>query len=242
MNGSNTMNCEEFRKAITADPAFDGGAGHVAACEACRTYRDELVALDGRIARALALDVPTLSVPDLPAIEADNVVTLADRRRVAAPVWYAVAASVLVAAILGIRLLGTGVEYDSLADEVLAHVDHEPYSMRVTDVPVADRRLRRVVAADVAELDHDAGLITYAQTCVINGNKVPHLVIQGERGPVMILLLQEEMVSEAIPLLGENLSGVILPVGSGSIAIVGERGERLEKIEKNLVNSVMWST
>ena len=50
------------------------------------------------------------------------------------------------------------------------------------------------------------------------------------------------MISAAIPLIGENINGVILPVGAGSIAIIGVRDERLEEIEKSVVNSVMWST
>jgi len=236
------MNCEEYREAIGADPSFDGGAGHVAECAECRAYRSEMLALEQRIGRALAIEVPQLVMPELPEIAADNVVTLGPARRVARPAWFALAATVALAAVLGVRMLTGGIEYDSLADEVLAHVDHEPYAMRVTDRPVSDERLAEVVASDVARLDHRGGLITYVQTCVINGHEVPHLVIQGERGPVMILLMPDEMIEQAVPLSDETSRGVILPVGNGSIAIIGGREERLERIEKSVLDSVTWST
>lgn len=236
------MNCEEYREAIAADPSFDGGAGHLTGCAACQEYRSEMLALEDRISRALVLEVPEIDMPALPEIETANVVTMAGRRRVSAPAWFAMAATVLLAAVLGVRLVSTGIEYDSLAEEVLAHLQHEPYALRVSDTPVSEQRLQSVVSRDVAQIDHSAGLITYAQTCVIHGHEVPHLVIQGEKGPVTILLMPEEMISDALPVIGENTEGVILPVGSGSIAILGQRGERLENIERSILNSVMWST
>ena len=236
------MNCEEYREAIAADPSFDGDTCDIAGCKACEEYRSEMQALDGRIERALAIDVPELVMPELPEIEAENVVTLTSRRRVSPPLWLAMAATVVLAAFLGVRFIGGGVEYDSLAEEVLAHMEHEPYAMRVSDVPVSNSRLQYVVAKDVARMNHDAGLITYAQTCIINGHKVPHLVVQGQRGPVTILLMPDEKVSEAVPLRDEFFEGAILPVGDGSIAIIGGHDEDLDEIEKSVVNSVTWST
>ena len=153
MTASNEiMNCEEYREAIAADPSFDGGAGHLTQCEACQAYRSEMLALDERISRALAIDVPELVIPELPNVDTENVVALSGRRRLSPPAWLAVAATVAIAAFLGARFVGNGVEYDSLADEVLAHLDHEPYALRVTDKRVSDRRLRSVVPADVAAM------------------------------------------------------------------------------------------
>lgn len=235
------MNCEEYRQAISAEPTFDGGASHVSECEACQAYRRELLAMEKTVAKALAIDVPELDMPQLPDIETDKVTVLTSRRRVA-PAWFAMAATVAVAAVLGFRMLGTDVVYDSLAEEVIAHLDHEPEALVVTDRAVSDRRLARVVPASVANLDRSAGLITYARSCEINGKTVPHLVIQGERGPVTVLLMPDEMIDEAVDLSGDHIKGVLLPVGSGSVAIIGEREERLDTIKQNIVNSVMWDT
>ena len=236
------MNCEDYRQAIASEPSYDGGGAHLSACADCRAFREEMRAFEQKIAHALALSVPELRIPDLPDIDTTGVVPFASRRRFGAPVWLAAAATLVLATFVGIRMIGGNVTYPTLADEIVAHLDHEPYALRVTDEPVDDRRLAKVVPANVAAMNHDAGLITYAQSCVINGRKIPHLVIQGEQGPVTILLLPDEAIHEAVPLEGENINGVLVPVGGGSIAIIGGRDEKLEAIQQNVVNSVTWST
>ena len=246
------MNCEDYRQEIATDPTFDGGAGHLSTCAECQAFRAEMQSLDASLAKAMQINVPDMKLPELPSIAyeniadeniaAENVVTLTTRQRLNKPTWFALAASIMVAAVIGVRMFGIGATYDSLAEEVVAHLDHEPAALRVSSKPVSDSRLARVVPADVAQLDHSAGLISYAQSCTINGKKVPHLVIQGEHGPVTILLMPDERVAEAVVLDGDNIHGAILPVGAGSIAIIGAREEKLERIEKSVLNSVMWST
>jgi hypothetical protein len=236
------MNCEDYREAIAAEPTFEGGEAHLEACAGCRSYRDDIRALDRRIEQALSLPVPELAMPELPELDTSNVRALPDRRRIATPAWFAIAATVVIAAFVGLRMFGSNVVYPSLADEIVAHLDHEPQSLRVTDEPVSDRRLTRIVPASVANMNHDAGLITYARTCVINGKKIPHLVLQGRLGPVTILLMPDEMIDGAVEIDGQSINGVILPVGSGSIAIIGNDDEDLSNIQDNVVNSVTWST
>ena len=178
------MQCKDYQKALAADPSesFDG-ASHAAACKSCMAFKAEIQALDARIATALAIEVPALSMPERPQIDADdNIVNLPFVRRVSTPAWFAVAASVALLAFLGARMLSEPTIYPSLADEVLAHVDHEPGALRGTDAAVSERRLASVVREDVATLDEDFGLITYASSCVINGRTIPHLVIRGKRG------------------------------------------------------------
>lgn len=235
------MNCEDYREAITADPSFDGGAGHLAECAACKAYRREMQALDEQIRRALALDVPGLRMPDLPEIQMDNVVAVT-RRRLSPPTWLAMAATIVVAALIGIRFIGTDIQYETLGEEILAHLDNEQAALQVTDVAVTDEQLNAVVPGDVARLDGSAGLITYAQSCPIRGHQVPHLVIQGEYGPITILLMPEETVTEAESIRGDNVNGVILPVGKGSVAIIGGSRERLDRVQQRVLESVTWST
>ena len=236
------MNCEEYEEAIAANPAFEGGASHVAACSNCQAYQREMLALNVKIAKAMQLDVPDLQIPELPDIDTGAIATLPVRKRWLKPMLFAVAATVILATSISLRVSGVFQSYGSLAEEVLAHMDHEPGALRVTDEPVSDTRLARAVPAKLAIFDRDASLITYAQSCKINGKDVPHLVIQGEDGPVTILLMPDEKIAEVTPIDGKNVKGVILPVGDGSIAIVGGREEQLESIQKNVVNSVTWTT
>ena len=240
------MNCENYREAIAADPSesFAGGAEHAASCESCNAYRAEIRALDDTILKALVIDTPELKIPDLPPIgEDENVVNLPFRRssKITTPAWIGIAASFALAAIIGVQFVGNGPESDRLlAETVLAHVDHEPWALKVTDVSVSDSQFVGVINPSIGTMDRSVGLVSYAQSCIINGNTIPHLVIQGEKGPVTLLLMPDEMVNGAVSLSGENVNGVILPHGDGSIAIIGERDERIEELKRRVVDSVEW--
>ncbi len=236
------MNCEEYRQALSENPNFDGGAGHVAECAECRAYRKSMLAFEAKIQKAIAIPVPDLVMPELPDIDTGNVVSLDGRRRFGAPTWFAMAASVALVAVLVVQIFGGAPQYDSLGDEIIAHLDHEPNALVVTDAAVSDRRLERVVPANIANLDHSGGLITYAQSCKINGKRVPHLVIQGENGPVTVLLMPDEQIDRATELEGKGINGVLIPVGDGSIAIIGEKDENIDAIRRNVTNSVTWTT
>lgn len=245
------MKCEDYREAITADPSetFDGGSAHAAACASCSDYKAEIQRDDKRIALALAIDVPEFRMPELPASDASessNAVPLSTRGpgRFGAPVWIGLAAAIAVVAVLGMRVLTPDPTYPPIAGQVLAHMDHEQESRRVTSVAVSDQRLGNVIDAKVSQMDEKLGLISYAQSCVINGHTVAHLVVQGETGPITLILLPDESIDAAIPLAGESVHGVILPVGSGSVAIIGQREAQLTEIGaigQRVVDSVKWS-
>lgn len=249
----NDMNCETYRESITADPSesFAGGAEHSATCEACSTYRSEIRALDDTIRSAVTIDVPELRMPDLPPPGKDDakVVNLPFRRaaKITTGGWIGIAASlaagIFLAAMIGVRFMGGEPGHDQLlAREVLDHVDHEPWALKVTDVAVSDARFERVTSPAIRTMDrNNFGLVSYAQSCLINGNTIPHLVIQGEKGPITLLLMPEEMVSAAVSLSGQSVDGVILPHGKGSIAIVAERDERIEELQRKVVDSVEWT-
>jgi hypothetical protein len=240
------MNCEDYKEALAADPSasFEGGAGHVATCESCAAFQAEMQSLDAKIAKALAIDVPDLKLPELPGIEDDNVVNLPfkSRRAFSTPAWIGIAATVVLAAFIGVRMIDLGPGSDlSLSDEVLAHFDHEPRALEATNVAVSDERFSSVVNPSIGTMDRNVGLVTYAQSCVINGKRIPHLVIQGEKGPITLLLMPEEMIDGAMRLDGKGVNGVIIPMGDGSIAIIGERDEPLDEIEQRIIDSVEWS-
>ena len=239
------MNCETYKEAIAADPAFEDESGHVSACAACAEFRDEIRALDATIAKALSIDVPELVMPELPSMPAadEKVVSITERRkpRFSVPTWIGIAATVTLAAFIGLRYIpDNNISDAELADEILAHMSHEPWAMQVTDVPVTEQRLTDVMNANGGTMSSNVGLVSYAQTCIINGRSIPHLVIQGKDGPVTLLLMPEEMVTMPVKLDGRGVSGVILPVGDGSIALVGEKAFDVDELKERVVNSVEW--
>lgn len=235
-----TMNCDDYKTALAGNPDFEDQSGHVQGCIDCQAFGREIFALNERIRAALELPVPPLRMPDLPDLDLGDITPLPMRRRWSTPTWFAIAATVLLAAFLGVRITGPGSAQVSLESQVLAHVDHEPMALLPSSTRVDEAKLQRVVPNNVARMNDESGLITFAETCPINGNEVPHLVLQGKTGPITILLLPDEKISETKTLDGENVHGVIVPVGDGSVAIIGTREEPLEDVQKNIVNSVTW--
>lgn len=245
------MQCDECRQAIAAEPSApdEDVLAHVAGCADCAALRDEMCALDATIARALAIDVPALDLPELPsgeAAEGENVVELRGSGAPAGAWWkrrtllVGLAAGVAVAALVSLL---QPPETQALAEAVIAHMDHEQASRRVTTVAVAEPALDAVVAPRVSELPENIGLVSYASSCVIRGNTVPHLVVQGERGPITLILLPDEKTEHAIALNGVHVHGLILPVGDGSVAIIGGREDQMDEVEatgRRVAENMRW--
>lgn len=236
------IDCEEFRKAVGASPSeeTEALARHEAECADCRAWRGELKSLDETLARALAVPVPEPAMPALDDADGERIVEM--RRRPSVPAWFGIAAGIALAAYVGLFALSRSGPERSLAEQVIAHMDHEAASRVVTDVAVPERTLNAVVSNRVARMGPGIGLVTYARSCVINGKTIPHLVVQGENGPITLLLMPDEPVDSAVPLEGESITGIILPVGDGSVAIVGERDQDIRAIGNRVVDSVKWKT
>src|SRR5205807_159968 len=162
--GEHAVNCEDARLLIGADPGGTTTAleEHLRGCAACAGFRRETRALDGDIRRALE------HPPDLAR----------SRAAVRPPAWrqWALAASVALAAFIALTvwLLPPS---DTLAREVVAHVQSEPESWLATE---------HVTAAGIEHALRGAGVqlaitserIRYAQSCWFRGHYVPHLVLE----------------------------------------------------------------
>ena len=85
--------------------------------------------------------------------------------------------------------------------------------------------------------------VSFAKACLVGGERIPHLVIQGEQGPYMVLLLPGRRLDSAIPLAlpSESLVGHILPAGGGSIAVLGVESAELEQIETTVASAINWT-
>jgi len=235
------MNCDEFRQAVTADPAADaaGLSGHVEACPDCQEFLGRLRGFDRDMRAAMAIEAPPLRMPKLP--ETADIVAMPRRASWARTGWIGLAASVALVAVFVLNRAEERLPGTSLAEQVIAHLDHEPASLAVTSIPVSDGRFDAVARPALVEVNRDIGLVTYAASCIINGREVPHLVVQGEHGPVTILLLPHEKVTQAIPLQGVAVEGLILPVGNGSVAIIGNRGESIDRWRERVAATIHWT-
>jgi len=217
------VSCERVRLQIGGDPGNSTAEleQHLRDCESCRQFRAEVRTLDANIRRALER-------PPAAAVTA---------RFTASWRPWALAASVLLAmlTVLAVWLLRPS---DTLAREVVAHVQQEPESwlaQQHVDAQSIDTALR---GAGV-KLDITSDRISYAQSCWFRDHDVPHLVVQTAEGPVTVIILRSQHVSGRRTFHEAGMSGVIVPAPQGSIAVV-TRGANLTAAAAQMQQDVHW--
>jgi hypothetical protein len=217
------MTCDEARLLIGAEPQASTAEleEHVRACAACARFREEMRTLDANIRRALEQPPPEVV-------------------HVRPKVWrqWALAASVLLAlsAVLGVWLLRPS---DSLAQEVVAHVAGEPDSWLAKE-HISAQEIQKVLNHSGVAVDITSDRITYAQSCFFRGHYVPHLVVQTAHGPATVMILKHEHVSSRRSFREEGMTGVIVPDGTGSIAVLARDGGDLEELAGEMQHDVHW--
>jgi hypothetical protein len=222
------IDCAEYRRTVLADPhaASPELVEHLAQCPDCPAYRERLLRFEGRLAGALCIDAR------------------APRARAPGSGWLAMAATVLVALVVGTLWLGA--PHASLAADVVAHMAGEPEAWARTEVPVPSAELAPVLAEAHMRLNPEAGMVSYAQSCLFRGHHVPHLVVQTARGPITVMVLVHDSVAEARPFDEGGYRGVIIPVpGHGSLAVLAQ-GERenlveIESLAARVKDAIVWT-
>jgi len=226
-----TMNCLEFRRAAGADPQHlaDDALAHARGCPACARYIAEVLDLDARIARALAVPVPD-------AKAAGNLTPVdRTRRRV-----LALAASVVFA--VGLGAVGWLVlAPKSLAADVVEHVRHEEPSWS-SNTPAADAKLGTAMKRGGAQFTTMPGRIMYVQSCWFRGHYVPHLVLETGGGPVTLLLLRHESVKARTDFDENGYQGALLPVGKGSIAVLTHGSPLSPALAEHIAGLIEWTS
>jgi hypothetical protein len=225
------MNCLEFRQAASANPQdleVDALA-HARDCPACARYLAEMLDLDARIARALAVPVP-----DAQAAGSIGVVDRTHRR------LFALAASVVLAVGLG-ALSWLVLTPESLAADIVEHVRQEESSWG-SHTPVADATLDAAMKRGGARFAAMPGRMMYVQSCWFRGHYVPHLVLETDTGPVTLLLLRHESVKARTDFEENGYQGVLLPVGEGSVAVLTHGSPLSAELGVRIAGLIQWTT
>ena len=228
-----TMDCLQFRRIAGADPRqLDAAArSHAQACPRCAEHLRQLRALDARILAALEVPVPA---PGVVAVRPAAPVAGLDRRR-----WLALAASIVGGVLVG-TLLWVGGPRNSLARDLIEHLGHEPEALVVTERAEDERVLGKVLERGGIRLRPEIGTVSYANTCVLRGRRVPHLVVQTGDGPVTVMVLRHERPARPVRFDEGGHSGQIVPVGPGSVAVIGEAGTDLAQVTAAVTAAVEW--
>jgi Protein of unknown function (DUF3379) len=269
------MTHDEARELIGAVPneASPELLQHLHSCPECQAYRDEMVAFDAKLRRALELDWQKIqggsrpagpvpkppsaqpasthpganpageSASELSAPASATVVPINRSRRERAPVakhtrprLFAFAASVAAALVIG-GVLWLSRPPESLAAEIVTHVEGEPGSWQKTE-PLAADKLDAVLRKSGVNLGPGMAPVVYASSCWFRGHFVPHVVVTTKDGPVTVMILQHEKVNAPQQFNEDGFSGLLVPARTGSVAVLSRTPMNLEKPAAEVVHSL----
>lgn len=216
------MDCLEYRRTLLERPANPGSdaLAHRLACRACATWTAEQQRFEQRLSKALTVPVPE-GVAERVLMHA----TWQSPR----PRWQGIAATVAavaIGAVIAIQLA----DQPAFAQSVLTHVYDEPDLLVPGGEPVDPARLQAVLERVGGRLDGAIGSVLHAGLCPVRGKLAAHLVVAGEHGPIAVLVMPEFGVSTRTAVGDDKLHGAIVPVGGGSVAVIGFRGEALDAL------------
>jgi hypothetical protein len=151
--------------------------------------------------------------------------------------WALAASAVLaVFALFAVWLLRPS---DTLAHEVVTHVQGEPESWFATQ-HVSAQGIDKVLRGSGVQLDINSDRIMYAQSCWFRGHYVPHLVVETARGPATVMILRHEEVSAPQKFREAGMTGIIVPAGQGSIAVLARGVVGVDDIAAQMSQDVHW--
>ena len=126
---------------------------------------------------------------------------------------------------------------ESLAAEIVTHVQGEPNSWQQTQ-PVPVDRLNAVLRKSGVKLGQGMQPIVYASSCWFRGHFVPHFVVMTKNGPVTVMVLLNENVPAAQQFNEEGFSGLLVPVRAGSVAVLSRTPMSLEQPASDVVKAL----
>jgi hypothetical protein len=236
------VTCLEVRRALGAEPQRRDAwiLEHCKVCAQCAAFLQEMLALDIRVERALNIEVPR----DLEARIVFRAAFRPSGRRRVYP-WLAAAAAVVLAVAVGAGLwqyqqnapamLGKALVARVMSPTESAALDPDRPAIR--DVSYVTGVLARAGIGMRGSMDD----ITYARAYAFHGEMVAHLVVRGRDGPVTVFLLPHIHVRRPTHFSAQGCVGLILPSGTGSIAIIADNATPMMPIAHEFMKMVQWS-
>lgn len=218
------MDCLEFRRILAATPhAHDPGMeAHRRDCPACQAAWEQAQRFEDDLLDALNVPVPEGL--------ADRIVlaqSTGRRQRISRGrrTFLALAASLLVALGLG-GIAWQHLDARSLPALAVAHMPPEIHALDLTR-PLTAR------AIDIGFAGRDVALrgpappdTTYVHDCMVGPYEAVHLVNRRDGEPVVVLYFPDKRVARARDFTRHGWVGRTLPLGSGSLVLLTDRGNR----------------
>ncbi len=102
------------------------------------------------------------------------------------------------------------------------------------------RKKRAPVACELSPRRVDIGKLRHASLCDFSEYGGAHLVLEGRKGPVVVLLLPEKHIAGPNVMSGDRSEGILVSTNNGSMAIVGDKDEALHGVERQVRAALVW--
>ncbi len=231
------MNCLRFRRLVetspnTQDPEF---LRHKAECRNCASLAARVARFDAALSNAVRVDPPeNLASRILLKQSFSTRHAMLPRRRL-------VALAASMAAVASLALAGSWYlkRGDELAAEVVALVNNASYAMS-SEILLDSQSVAMALAPVGLRLKAKISGVTFAGQCLLRNTLAGHLVLQGKKAPITIFLMPDVTISGRSVIKDPMLSGELVPLKKGSMAIVGAPGEDLAPVLEQIQFAVGW--
>ncbi len=232
------MNCLEFRRLVTIDPRSRDREAleHRHQCASCEAMYQRTLATEQILERSVNVGVPNdLGRNILARHSGDHANRARTWKRIS---LNAIAASLILAAGIGLGMKFSAPASSALPHYVLQHV-YDELPMLTSSQAMGPASLQKTLQDEHLKVNHIENL-KYAGACAFRNGRSVHMIVQGEVGPVTVLLLPEENINKRLPISDQRFTGSISPAPRGSLAVIGEKREPIEKIEHEIRQQVQW--
>lgn len=225
------MNCLEFRRQADTDPNCPDPAfqQHKLQCSECASLVARVSRLQTILNGAVRFDTPeNLSSRILLKQSFSDVSSRVSRRKT-----LALAASVVVAVGAGVYGSILLARQSELAREVFALIRAAPYAVK-PKTPLATDTIAKALAPAGLKVSQDIRGVTFAGLCLLKNRIAGHLVFQGSVAPVTVFVIPGIRIESTESIRSDALRGILVPYGSGTLAIVGAPKENLDAVREQV--------
>jgi len=226
------MNCLEYRRHYLADPANTDNEmhSHVSNCHSCQQFTFKQKEFENALHDTINIDVPEGLASRILLNQSLEQSNKKPRQRM-----YAIAASVLLTLSIttGVLFKPTQLSANEL---VLTHINDELTHLQdKNNIQLA--QLNTVLNQAGTQVSAMPYKVNYAGPCMMRNETGAHLVMQGDKAPVTVLVMPGEHIENSVIVSDNRFEGVIVPTSNGSIAIVGEDMNDVNKIRQQVTNT-----
>ncbi len=197
---------------------------------------DELLDFDKQLATAMNVKTPTGLAE---RIKLNQTLGQYNTERNWNKKMLAMVASVLIIFSMVFTFLSPTSSLTVLQNDVLAHVINEPTKL-LADQNKSVSDANKIIKNFGGKLTLADARFNYVGSCAVGGDDGVHLVMAGSKGAVTVFLIPNATQVNASHFSNDRFDAQLFPIDKGMMAVVGNKGEALDKFKKQLAPSINW--